>query len=313
MATPQDQGSSSASPPQPKPAAFAYATLLTNDAYLPAALTLAQSLRSTHTRHPLLVLVDAANVSSSTRQRLAALFDEIVPVDAVAGVSQRNLALIGRPDLATTLTKLRLWALRQYKRVLYLDADTLVLASLDHLFAGLPPGVDFAASPELGFPDCFNAGFMLLTPDESTYQDLLALARTEESFDGGDQGLLNVFFGDGTRNHPAKTAIQQHQQAQVPSSSSPSAPSPPARNWYRLSYTYNMEMHKVFRMYIPAVLRYRDEHKVLHFIGKDKPWHFDDGRVDVPDDASEYFKFYAEMVGRWWEVWRGVKQAAGEL
>ncbi len=38
-----------------------------------------------------------------------------------------------------------------------------------------------------------------------------------------------------------------------------------------------MELHKVFRLNIPAVRRYQGEHKVLHFIGKDKPWHCVDG------------------------------------
>ncbi len=75
------------------------------------------------------------------------------------GVSTKNLAIIGRPDLHATLTKIQLWSLTQYSRVLYLDADTLPLQNLDHLFTALPPSsVPFAAAPELGYPDTFNAG-----------------------------------------------------------------------------------------------------------------------------------------------------------
>ncbi len=156
---------------------------------------------------------------------------------------------------------------------------------------------------------------MFLTPDKATYDELCEFAKVHESFDGGDQGLLNVFFGDGTRGHPLKrvladqevaangrsgngyTLVSDHQQLSQKAA---------AKNWYRLSFTYNMEMHKVFRLNIPAVLRYRDEHKVLHFIGKDKPWHFKDGKVEAPADAGAYFKFYSEMVGRWWDVRRSL-------
>ncbi len=36
---------------------------------------------------------------------------------------------------------------------------------------------------------------MLLKPSEQTYAALLALSRDVDSYDGGDQGLLNHHFG----------------------------------------------------------------------------------------------------------------------
>jgi glycogenin len=203
--------------------------------------------------------------------------------------------MIGRPDLATTLTKLNLWSLEQYARVVFLDADTLVLQNIDHLF-DLPKDITFAASPELGFPDCFNSGFMVLSPSATTLAELKKLAGEVESFDGGDQGLLNVYFGDGTLGHPMQPLVSGPEAAGNKREAS--------RPWYRLSFTYNMEMHKVYRFYIPAVLRYRPQHKVLHFIGKDKPWHFPDGKVERPEDAPAYYQFYCEMVEQWWKTKR---------
>jgi glycogenin glucosyltransferase len=204
--------------------------------------------------------------------------------------------------LHATLTKLQLWSLAKFRRVLYLDADTLVLQSIDHLFDTVPSDVEFAASPELGFPDCFNAGMMLLTPDDATHRELCAFAREHESFDGGDQGLLNVFFGDGPLHHPAKVAAYLLGSAKNGASRHIIA----HRNWYRLSFTYNLEMHKVFRLNIPAILRYRDELRILHFIGKDKPWHFDCDKIERPVDANAYFDFYIEMVKKWWDVRRSI-------
>jgi glycogenin glucosyltransferase len=49
-------------------------------------------------------------------------------------------------------------------------------------------------------------------------------------------------------------------------------------------------------------LRYKDEHAVLHFIGKDKPWHFECGKVSVGEKPAAYDEFYADMVGRWWKI-----------
>jgi glycogenin glucosyltransferase len=76
--------------------------------------------------------------------------------------------------------------------------------------------------------------------------------------------------------------------------------------WYRLSCTYNLAMHQVYRLYIPATLRYANEHKVLHFIGKLKPWHFLTGKVPLADDAAAYEQFYAAMVERWWDMRRSI-------
>lgn len=77
-------------------------------------------------------------------------YDQVIEVPAIAGTSTTNLQLIGPLELHKTLNKVYLWSLSQYDRVLYLDADTLVPANLDHLFL-LPGHVEFAASPELGF------------------------------------------------------------------------------------------------------------------------------------------------------------------
>lgn len=253
---------------------------------------LAQSLRNSgYIPEITLAALVTEEVSKDAREKLGRVFDSLIDVPTIRGISSNNLQMIGRPDLATTLTKLNLWSLTQFERVVFLDADTLALNDIGHLFT-LPKDITFAASPELGFPDCFNSGFMVLTPSANTFNELKTLARQIESFDGGDQGILNVYFGDGTLGHPM--------QSLLPDTAATVAPRP----WHRLSFTYNMEMHKVYRFYIPAVLRYRSQHKVLHFIGKDKPWHFPDGKVERPEDAPAYYQFYCEMIEEWWKIRR---------
>ncbi|WQF79812.1 Putative glycosyl transferase, family 8, nucleotide-diphospho-sugar transferase [Colletotrichum destructivum] len=292
---------------QPTLEDVAYCTLVTNDEYVVAAAVLAESLKSTGTTIPRCVMMTPETMSDEAVAKLGAVFDLVIPVSAVAGLSTSNLDIIGRPDLHATMTKIQLWSLTRFRRVLYLDSDTLVVSNLDHLF-DLPEAIGFAAAPEIGFPDCFNSGVMLLRPDPATHAELTRFAACVDSFDGGDQGLLNVFFGDGTRSHPSRLLLQNKK----PGSRDPGEGEDhggTGRNWFRLSFTYNMEMHRVYRFYIPAALRYRDEHKILHFIGKDKPWHYEGGRVDVPDDAGAYHQFYVDMVGKWWNTRRSMAVA----
>jgi hypothetical protein len=122
------------------------------------------------------------------------------------------------------------------KRVVFLDADTIVLRNIDALFNTAkavddddgkdgrrvlccPGGADAALSavPDLGFAcgtsraagvcrrafargDQFNSGVMVVRPSRALFEDLLVRRWTTGSMDGGDQGLLNALarsWGNG--------------------------------------------------------------------------------------------------------------------
>jgi glycogenin len=170
--------------------------------------------------------------------------------------------MMGRPDLVATFTKIALWYQTQFRKIVYLDADTLPLRAPDELFDLAAP---FAAAPEIGFPDCFNSGVMVLEPSTEIYQNLLDLAIQGTSFDGGDQGLLNIYF----------------------------------KSFHRLSFMYNVELYRTYRLYMPAMKYYMEKLTVVHFIGNDKPW---DLRGQKPVDGSAYASFYCELLVKWWQV-----------
>jgi glycogenin glucosyltransferase len=75
-----------------------------------------------------------------------------------------------------------------------------VLQNIDDLFER----EELSAAPDPGWPDCFNSGVFVYRPSESTYSALLQFALTHGSFDGGDQGLLNLYFSDWATKDIAK-------------------------------------------------------------------------------------------------------------
>ena len=57
---------------------------------------------------------------------MASVFDLVKEVDVLDSKDAANLALMARPDLGITFTKLHCWNLTQYTKCVFLDADTLV-------------------------------------------------------------------------------------------------------------------------------------------------------------------------------------------
>lgn len=167
----------------------AYVTLLVTDSYAPGALVLAQRLRELGTTRELAVMV-TGNVTSSIREQISLVFDSVIDIDKLDSGQKDELALLGRPELGVTFSKLQLWLLEEYSKVVFLDADVLPLRLVDELF----DRPEFSAAPDAGWPDCFNSGVFVAIPNKDTYAELCDLATSKGSFDGGDQGLLNTYF-----------------------------------------------------------------------------------------------------------------------
>jgi glycogenin glucosyltransferase len=203
---------------------------------LPGAAVLAHSLRDAGTTKKLAVLVTLDTLSADTVAELKVLYDYVIPVQRIRSANVENLYLMGRPDLAFTFTKIALWKQTQFRKLVYLDADVVALRALDELF---DIEASFAAAPDIGWPDAFNSGVMVIKPDMGEYWALQTMAAAGESFDGADQGLLNQYF--------------EH------------------RPWQRLKFTYNCTPNAEYQ-WEPAYRYYKRDIAAVHFIGKNKPW-----------------------------------------
>ena len=91
----------------------------------------------------------------------------------------------------------------QEDRVLYLDSDMIVNARLDELFSLDLQGYDIAAVQDFdqsGWLTTFNAGMLLIDArkwrEKNSTQSLLELTAQYHEHVYGDQGVLNMYFGD---------------------------------------------------------------------------------------------------------------------
>ncbi|CAG4965643.1 unnamed protein product [Colias eurytheme] len=242
----------------------AWVTLATNDSYGLGALVLAHSLRRVGSTYPAVILI-TPSVTDAMRDRLRAVFAEVITVDVLDSQDATHLALLQRPELGITFTKIHCWNLTQYDRCVFLDADILVVQNCDELFER----EELSAAPDVGWPDCFNSGVFVFQPSADTFSRLITFAQERGSFDGGDQGLLNSFFSSWSTD-----------------------------NNKRLPFLYNVTS-AAFYSYLPALKHYGQNLKIIHFIGPAKPWlqnyNFESQSVDAP----EHLKGFLQL---WWDL-----------
>ena len=112
----------------------------------------------------------------------------VEPIEGPAGVSNRFFQ-------AHMYSKLRVWGLTQYEAVLYVDSDTLLLRPFDGVFSLFGTGVKLAMSVNgIGATD-FNAGVMLVRPNCTELDRLVAaINHTEHDTGLAEQGFLNAFY-----------------------------------------------------------------------------------------------------------------------
>merc|ERR1711920_266889 len=79
-----------------------------------------------------------------------------------------------------------------FHKIVYVDADCLVLEAIDDLFDRPSPSF----CPDVFPPDRFNAGVIVLEPSQALLAEMVAQIPNLPSHDGGDTGFLNAFFPD---------------------------------------------------------------------------------------------------------------------
>ena len=101
----------------------------------------------------------------------------------------------GETRKSLRFTKLEAWRLIEYRKVVLIDTDTLVLKPIDSLFT-CPAG---SAVADMGAPGNFNSGVFVLQPSEAVYEELRRLTPLLISYNQGDQVCVANAHQMGTR------------------------------------------------------------------------------------------------------------------
>lgn len=247
----------------------AFVTLVTNADYALGARALLRSLRLTETGADLVVMhtdvdADALAPLSAIGARLVKV--ELLPTSDAFNTAHARTALHGaapftkgeKPPFHTPLdnfAKLRLWQL-DYDRVVFIDADAIVLKNVDRLF-DYP---EFSAAPNVyeSLADFhrLNSGVFTARPSDETFASMLTRLDAPGAFwRRTDQTFLEAFFPD----------------------------------WHGLPVFDNMLQYVWFNM--PELWSWRDI-RILHF-QYEKPWQ-DHAKVELVRPLIELWQMFAD-------------------
>ncbi|KAL8170883.1 hypothetical protein V2J09_022687 [Rumex salicifolius] len=161
----------------------AYVTMLhSSEHYVCGAIALAQSILQTNTTKDLVLLADA----SISARSIQGLSDAGWKIKRIKRIRSPN----AKPDAYNewNYSKLRVWQLTDYDKVMFIDADFILLHNLDRFFSY--PQLSAAANNH----HIFNSGIMIVEPSQCFFDRMMRDRHSILSYNGGDQGFLNELF-----------------------------------------------------------------------------------------------------------------------
>ncbi|OBZ79556.1 Galactinol synthase 1 [Grifola frondosa] len=274
----------------------AYVTLLTKSAYLPGVLVLHHSLVSVRSQYPLVVIAtptlpqDAREVVSKRGIAIREV-DQLQPEDGVHNLSAHD------SRFADTWTKLRVFELAEYDRVVMLDADMIVMRNMDELME-LDLPVDWIAAAHVcacnprKLPH-YPADWIPSNCAHTSVEHPTGLTSPPQITESSPRPYTQLNSGTVVLN-PSKELFNSLKHFLVTSPLVPSFSFPDQDllsayfkgKWKTLPWCYNAL--KTLRLIHPLLWR-DDEVRCLHYILHDKPW------STPPGTAGEY-----EVMNQWW-------------
>lgn len=168
-------------------ATLIYESHLKDDGFILGAQNLGYSLLLSKTTHNMVALV-TEQVSEDDKTRLGRAGWNIKTIKAIKNHYQNYI-----PKYDYIFSKLQIFSLVEYDRVVYLDADMLVTENIDELCTCRGK---YCVVMENTF---FNTGMMVVEPNEVLFYDLIKKTTELHSYTDDDQGFLNNYFWDTQR------------------------------------------------------------------------------------------------------------------
>ncbi len=246
----------------------AYITVVTNNEYVPGVIALYRSLRFVQSEYQLLVGFTDNVTAINDIQRHGARTILLTPPRLSGDFQKRhctesihkNPFLGSKPSFHNTLenfSKIEIWNLEEFDKMVFLDTDTLVLKNPDLLFK-FPV---FSAAPNLyaAVEDLnrMNAGVFVFKPERKIYENMLENLNHPDSFyKRTDQTFLQTYFPD----------------------------------WHGLPYIYNALQY--LYMNLPEIWVWNNL-KIIHF-QYEKPWDLFHEKKELFKDLIELWSLFFE-------------------
>ena len=172
---------------------YAYVTLLSTTDYLDAVLVLNKSLQKVNSKYPLLAMVVDTIFTPELENCLrnnCIVYEVVSPLSYCQAVHDRYQEVC--PSVLNTASKLQIFSLKNWDKLVYIDADALVIQNIDDLF-------DYPDGSMLKYPeDAFGfTGLFVCCPrrhhEEEFYPTLL---KEHLCLDGDLIGKLWFFVHD---------------------------------------------------------------------------------------------------------------------
>lgn len=226
----------------------AYVTLLYGDEFVLGVRVLGKSIRDTGSTKDMVALV-SDGVSDYSKRLLQAEGWKVELISLLANPNQ-----VRPKRFWGVYTKLKIFNMTAYRKIVYLDADTIVVKNIEDLFQCS----GFCAN--LKHSERLNSGVLVVEPSDALFKDMMSKVNSLPSYTGGDQGFLNSYYNDFANAHLF--------EPNLPTEVRKSRPVPQME---RLSTLYNADVG----LYMLANKWMVDERelKVIHYtLGPIKPW-----------------------------------------
>lgn len=255
-----------------------YISILTTDNYVFGALVLWKSLMDTQPKYPFHLLI-TPNLSKETMDLLEITKIKLIKINPI-----KNPILNDPSDRRYyNYSKLNMWSLTQFDKIVYLDADMIILHNIDELFEKKNMSSTNSGGwlPDKNNWKEMNSGMIVLEPSATLFEHMKSkVGLIEKEVGKGDQAFLHQYYHDW------------HEKTDL-----------------HLPHIYNIfDIHlkgykKNFGYYLDTNIQFNNKNyddkrvKIVHFIGQKKPWNIVDeikARIEI-DEEWEAKKLWVKI------------------
>ncbi|MGL6132090.1 MAG: glycosyltransferase [Fusobacteriaceae bacterium] len=222
-------------------------TTLSTENYLKGVLALKVQLNKNNTKYPLVVLLNQ-KITEKTVDILKK--SEIIVKYIESKIVLDKKLIKSNQDKKfshwnNTFDKLYIFECIEYKKLIYIDSDMLILKNLDYLFEANHMSATIAGKSYPGNENFkgLNSGFMIVVPENGLTNKMINLIPKviKKKLNVGDQDIIQEYY----------------------------------KNWNQTTLELN-EKYNVFLSYLDFFIKNEivDEKElaIVHFIGSKKPW-----------------------------------------